>query len=196
MSMHFARLAVVVLTLRLCPMVAQAGAPFVPSWIKNDPAAKTVAMEIVADWNQVARYAKDYIRTDIIDFNGYWGGNLTIIVPAGWSVRIEFINGSQSFRHSLMVTRVYAQSEMPVKLEAKDAIWGAYTDPPEGISTNERRQLSFVAQQSGNYYLACARQTHLMDGHWIGFEVRDGLEQAVAVVHEDQFPLEQPPGRD
>jgi hypothetical protein len=35
-----------------------------------------------------------------------------------------------------------------------------------------------------------------MDGHWIGFEVRDGLEQAVAVVHEDKFPLEQPPGRD
>ena len=83
-----------------------------------------------------------------------------------------------------------------MKLRAEDAIWGAYTDPLEGISTNERRQLSFVAQQSGNYYLACARQTHLMDGHWIGFEVRDGLEQAVAVVHEDKFPLEQPPGRD
>ena len=46
------------------------------SCIKNDPATKTVAMEIVADWNQVARYAKDNIRTDIIDFNGYWGGNL------------------------------------------------------------------------------------------------------------------------
>ena len=60
MSMHFARHAVVVLTVGLCPMVAQAGAPFVPSWVKNDPAAKAVAMEIVADWNQVARYAKDH----------------------------------------------------------------------------------------------------------------------------------------
>ena len=174
---------------------AYAGDPFVPSWIKNDPSAKTVAMEIVADWNQVARYAKDNIRTDIIDFNGYWGGNLTIMVPTGWSVRIEFINGSLSFRHSLTVTRVYAQAEMPVKLEKQDAIWGAYTDPPEGISTHERRQLNFVAQQSGSYFLACARQTHLMDGHWIGFEVRDGLEQAVAIVHEDKFPPEQPPGR-
>jgi hypothetical protein len=195
MLMRFARLAFVAFTFGLSPESAQAGEPFVPSWIKNDSAAKTVKMEIVADWNQVARYARDNIRTDIIDFNGYWGGNLTIMVPTGWSVNIEFINGSQSFRHSLMVTRVYTQSEMPRRLEAKDAIWGAYTDPPEGIYTNERRQLDFVAQQPGSYFLACARQTHLMDGHWIGFEVNDGLQQAMAIVHEDKFPLEQPPGR-
>jgi hypothetical protein len=124
MSVRFARLALVSLAFGLSPEAAQAGEPFVPSWIKNDPAAKTVAMEIVADWNQVARYAKDNIRTDIIDFNGYWGGNFTILVPTGWSVRIEFINGSQSFRHSLMVTRVYTQSEMPRKLETQDTIWG------------------------------------------------------------------------
>ncbi|TIX24278.1 MAG: hypothetical protein E5V34_12565, partial [Mesorhizobium sp.] len=92
-------------------------------------------------------------------------------------------------------TRVYAQSEMPVKLTAKDAIWGVYTDPPEGIKINERRQLHFVAQQAGNYFLACARQTHLMDGHWIGFEVRDSIEQAVAIIDETNFPQEQPPGR-
>jgi hypothetical protein len=195
MLVRFARFALVVLTLGLAPGSVHAGEPFVPSWIKNDPAAKTVKMEIVADWNQVARYAKGDIRTDIIDFNGYWGGNLTIMVPTEWSVRIEFINGSQSFRHSLMVTRIYAQSEMPVKLELKDAIWGGYTDPPEGIYTNERRQLNFVAQQSGSYFLACARQMHMMDGHWIGFDVRDDREQAVALVYEEKFPPEQPSGR-
>ena len=190
---HIAFLAFVVLG--LLPRIALAVEPFVPSWIKNVPAAKTVAIEIVADWNQVERYRRDNIRTDIIDFNGYWGGNLTIIVPADWSVEITFINGSLSFPHSLMVTRVYAQSEMPVKLSAKDAIWGAYTDPPEGIKYNERRQLNFVALQAGKYFLACARQTHLMDGHWIGFEVTDNFDHAVAVVHDDKFPQDQPPGR-
>jgi Sulfocyanin (SoxE) domain len=183
------------IVLGLLPGIALAAEPFVPSWIKNVPAAKTVAIEIVADWNQVERYRRDNIRTDIIDFNGYWGGNLTIIVPADWSVEITFINGSLSFPHSLMVTRVYAQSEMPVKLTAKDAIWGAHTDPPEGIKYKERRQLNFVALQAGKYFLACARQTHLMDGHWIGFEVRNNLDQAVAVVHDDKFPQDQPPGR-
>ncbi|UXN67405.1 sulfocyanin-like copper-binding protein (plasmid) [Phyllobacterium sp. A18/5-2] len=146
---RFAHLALLAFALGVLPQIALAGEPFVPGWIKNDPAAKTVAIEIVADWNQVERYRRDNIRTDIIDFNGYWGGNLTIMVPAKWSVQIEFINGSSSFRHSLMVTRVYAQSEMPVKLTAKDAIWGVYTDPPAGIKTNERRQLTFLRGRPG-----------------------------------------------
>ena len=189
------RLVLLALALGSLPGISMAGEPFVPSWIKNDPAAKTVAIEIVADWNQVERFRRENIRTDIIDFNGYWGGNLTIVVPTSWTVQIEFVNGSSSFRHSLMVTRVYAQSEMPVKLKAEDAIWGAYTDPPEGIKLNERRRLDFVAKQAGKYFLACARQTHLMEGHWIYFEVGDGLEQAVAIVDESKFPQEQPPGR-
>ena len=195
MLARFARLALVALTSGLFPGVARAGEPFVPSWIKNDPAAKTVAMDIVADWNQVARYAKGNVRTDIIDFNGYWGGNLTLIVPTGWSVRIEFTNGSQSFRHSLMVTRTYALSEMPVQLRVEDAVWGAYTSPPEGIHPQEKAQLSFVPRQSGSYFLACARQTHLMGGHWVGLEVRDGLGQAIAIIHDDKVPPEDPPGR-
>ncbi|MER9963199.1 hypothetical protein NKJ72_19935 [Mesorhizobium sp. M0045] len=181
---RFAHLAL--LAVGLLPGIALAGKPFVPSWIKNDPAAKRVAIEIVADWNQVERYRRDNIRTDIIDFNGYWGGNLTIIVLGERSVQIEFINGSSNFRHGLMVTRVYARSEMPVKLKAEDAIWGAYTAPLEGIKINERRQLNFVAQQAANYFLACPRQTHLMDGDWIGFEVRGNLERAMAIVHEDK----------
>jgi hypothetical protein len=195
MSARFARLPLAALAFGLPAAVAQAGEPFVPSWIRNDPAAKIVAMEIVADWGQVARYAKGNVRTDIIDFNGYWGGNLTVVVPTGWSVRIDFVNRSGSYRHSLMVTRTYTQAEMPVRLRTEDAVWGAYTDPPEGIYPQETAQLSFVAQQAGRYFLACARQTHLMDGHWIGFEVRDGLGQAVAIVHEDRFPPEDPPGR-
>ncbi|WP_457578692.1 sulfocyanin-like copper-binding protein [Ensifer adhaerens] len=121
---RFTYLAVLVLALGSMSGIALAGEPFVPSWIKNNPTAKTVAIEIVADWNQVERFRRGNIRTDIIDFNGYWGGNLTIVVPAAWTVQLEFINGSSSFRHSLMVTRVYAQSEMPVKLTAEDAIWG------------------------------------------------------------------------
>ncbi|WP_046867593.1 sulfocyanin-like copper-binding protein [Microvirga massiliensis] len=194
MLARFAQLAPVALTLSLFPGAAQAGEPFVPSWIKNDPAAKSAAVEIIADWNVVARYAKENVRTDIMDFNGYWGGNLTLAVPTGWSVRIEFINHSSMIKHSLMVTRTYTQLEMPIKLREEDAIWGAYVDPG-GIWPQHDAQLNFVAKQSGSYFLACPRENHLRDGQWIGFEVRDGLEQAMAIVHEDKFPPEDPPGR-
>jgi hypothetical protein len=57
MLARFARVALAVLSLGLLLRGVQTGEPFVPSWIRNDPAAKTVAMEIVADWNQVARSA-------------------------------------------------------------------------------------------------------------------------------------------
>ena len=87
MLARFARLAPVALTLGLLPGVAEASEPFVPSWIKNDPVAKSVAVEIIADEN------------------------------------------------------------------------------------------------------------HLRDGQWIGLEVKDGLEQAMAIIHEDKFPPEDPPGR-
>jgi hypothetical protein len=157
MLAHFARLPLVTLTFGLLLRGAQAGETFVPSWIKNDPAAKAVTMEIVADWSLVARYATGNVRTDIIDFNGYWGGNLTISVPTGWSVRITFINHASVIRHGLMVTRTYAQSEMPVKLREEDAIWGAYIVPLEGIFPQETAPLDFVARQSGTYFLACSR---------------------------------------
>ena len=152
-------------------------------------------MEIVAAWNQVARYAKSNIRTDILEFNGYWGGNLPVIVPTGWAVNIEFVNHAGAVRHGLMVTRTYAESEMPVRLQDEDAIWGAYVRPLEGIFPQETAHLDFTAQQPGSYFLACSREGHLLSGPWIGLEVRDGLEQTVAIVHEDRFPPEQPPGR-
>jgi hypothetical protein len=61
MLAHFARLSLVALAFWTFPGAVRAGEPFVSSWIRNDPTARTVAMEIVADWNLVARYAKDNV---------------------------------------------------------------------------------------------------------------------------------------
>ena len=79
---------------------------------------------------------------------------------------------------------------MRVKVRPEDAIWGAYTDPPEGIHTKEGRNSASSRSRPGATSLACARQTYLMDRHWISFEVRDGLEQAVAMFHENRFVLD------
>lgn len=70
MLARLALYSVAAATLASLSGAALAGQPFVPSWIKNDPAAKTVAIEVVADWNQIERYKKD-VRTQVIDFNGY-----------------------------------------------------------------------------------------------------------------------------
>jgi len=60
--------------------------------MKNDPANKSVVIELSADWNEHRRYAEVPSRTEISDFNGYWGGGMTIIAPTGWSVKIGLSN--------------------------------------------------------------------------------------------------------
>ena len=195
MSARLPALTSVVLALGVSFGAAQAGEPFVPSWIKNDPANKSVVIELSADWNEHRRYAEVPSRTEISDFNGYWGGGMTIIAPTGWSVKIGLSNHSKSSRHSLMLTKTYLQSDMPLKLTEQDAVWGVHTAALDGIKPGDTAELSFVAQEPGSYFLACARAVHLVEGHWIGFDVKDGLAQAVAVIHENKIVPEDAPGR-
>src|SRR5215217_8980096 len=186
MSARLPALTSVVLALGVSFGAAQAGEPFVPSWIKNDPANKSVVIELSADWNEHRRNAEVPSRTEISDFNGYWGGGMTLWVPTGWSVKVELSNRSKSYRHSLMLTKLYPQAEIPLKVTEQEAVWGAYTPPLEGIRPGETVQLSFVAQAPGSYSLACARNVHFVEGHWIGLDIKDGLDQAVAVI-QDKF---------
>lgn len=65
----------------------------------------------------------------------------------------------------------------------------------KGIKPGETVQLNFVAQDPGSYYLACARRRHLMAGHWIGLDVKNGLEQAAVVINEDTVEPGEHPGR-
>jgi hypothetical protein len=194
----WARLAArtsVVLAIGLPLGGAQAGEPFVPSWIKNDAANKSVNIELSADWNEHLRLAEVPSRALTSDFNGYWGGGMTIMVPTGWSVKIGLSNHAKVSPHSLMLTKTYLQSEIPLKLTEQDAVWGVHTTALEGIKPGETAQLSFVAQEPGSYVLACGRYAHFIEGHWIGFDVKDGLAQAVAVIHEDKIVPEDAPGR-
>jgi hypothetical protein len=134
-------------------------------------------------------------RTEISDYNGYWGEGLNIVVPTGWSVVIKLGNVSQFTRHSLMLVKTYSQADMPLKLSEEDAVWGVHTTPLEGIKPGETAELRFVAKSAGSYFLACARPVHFIEGHWIGFEVRDRLKQAEAIIHEDKIPPQEHPGR-
>src|SRR3712207_3364114 len=158
--------------LSVLPPSARAGDPFVPSWIQNDASAKRVTIDLTADWNEHLRLAEVPSRTETSDFNGYWGGGMTVVVPTGWSVSISLSNHAKSIRHSLMVTKAYEPSERPLRLTEQDAVWGAYTSPLEGIRPGETAQLNFIAREPGSYILACARNVHFIEGHWIGFEVR------------------------
>jgi hypothetical protein len=93
--------------------------------------------------------------------------------------------GPAPHRHSLMLTKPYPQSEIPLRLTEQDAVWGAHTLPREGIRPGETIQLSFVAREPGSYVLACGRYAHFIEGHWIGLDIKDGVDHAMAVISRD-----------
>ena len=163
---------------------AQAGDPFVPSWIKNDPGAKTVTIELAADWNEHLRIAEVPSRTDVSDFNGYYGEGMTLVVPIGWSVTVELSNRS-SFRHSLMLTKRYPPSEIPLRLTEQDAVWGAYTTPLDGIRPGEMVHLSFVCSGAGQLRPCLRQERAFHRGTLDRLGNKDGLDQAVAVISRD-----------
>jgi hypothetical protein len=71
---------------------SSAGGSAAPSWEKVDPARKRVALDIVAAFNA---------NNSGLNFNGYYRGDMTLAVPAGWTVDIDFRNNDAVLPHSL-----------------------------------------------------------------------------------------------
>src|SRR5215469_12535221 len=89
-----------------CLVASGAGAAekLVPSWMKITAPARLVRLDIVAGWN-----AND----GALNFNGYFSGDATVVVPVGWTVDIAFKNNDGMLPHSLVVTRPYKREEIP-----------------------------------------------------------------------------------
>src|SRR5215813_1343123 len=94
-----------------CLFAAPAGAAIslVPTWIKSDPGSKTVRLDVAADWN-------DNNATGCGNLNGYFRGSVTILIPEGWRVTIDYhVIGDKHWR-SLMLTNPYDPKNLPIKL--------------------------------------------------------------------------------
>ena len=171
-----ARLLASALAAVLCALgPAAAGEPFAPSWIESDAVNRRVRIDLVAGWNgnNIHRW----------NFNGYYKGNLTVMVPAEWTVTIDFHNVEEGFEHSLVLARPYPQLEMPLRLTAADAIDGVHTlDPLKGIASGKSESIGFVAKP-GAYFLASGALVQMVQGLYIRLDVAHGLDRAAAVFN-------------
>ena len=183
------RRAVMMLSaLALTAPLARAGAPVVPAWIVNDPATQTASMSVLAGWNG---------NNGAWNYNGWHTGGLTVEVPLGWTILIEFSSQDAEVPHSLVVSKHYVQDEMPAELTGQDAaLPRAYSRSPNvgQIPQDGADQLRFKARTAGTYMWACGVPSHLLTGMWINFEVKDGLEGARAYVNEAAVPRDDQPG--
>ena len=116
--------------------------------------AKTVEFTLVAGKTAV---------NGSFNFNGYAKGALTVTVPVGWKVVVQYSNAS-ALRHSLDVipyTGTQPDSAPPPSFP------GASTkDLVDGIGVGKQETVTFVAGRAGTYEFLCGVLGHAQAGMW------------------------------
>jgi uncharacterized cupredoxin-like copper-binding protein len=144
---------------------AATGTLTVPGWMKVDKAKKMVAMDVVAGqtpdnnhWN----------------FNGLDNGKATMVVPAGYTVRVSFKNNDPAVAHSFGIdTRT---GDFPPTFDnPQPAFPGAIssnpTDPTKGTQPGKSETITFTASKPGQYSALCYMPGHAAAGMWVHFNV-------------------------
>ena len=127
-------------------------------FLKLGDRPKTVRLNVVAVWT-----AENYG----MNFNGYAKGGATYVIPEGWTVEVTYINPSP-IPHSLIVIEKGDLKKLQVQQPAFKG--AAVPDHLKGLAYG-KATFTFVADEAGEYALACGFPSHALNGHWIGLEV-------------------------
>lgn len=137
---------------------AAAGTPGA-EWLQWDPAGRTVTFELIAG----APGAKSPFN-----FNGYIDGEANLIVPAGSTVVMNFVN-KDGTPHS---AEIIADRDPMPNMAGEVAIPRAYTNKAaEGLPQEAKDVVRFTAPDSGSFRIFCAVPGHGLSGMWIRFTV-------------------------
>jgi sulfocyanin len=136
----------------------------VPSWMTIDADAKSVAMDVVAGFNP---------NNSNWNYNGYHDGDMTVVVPLGWNVRMTFTNHDSDVPHSLVVMTDAGPANLPFKAGHEQAAFPrAYTKSPEqGLSAGDHDVIIFKAKQAGKFLWLCGVPGHAQSGMWTHLEI-------------------------
>ncbi len=119
---------------------------------------KSVKVVLVATFN-AANYG--------MNFTGYSHGQAVLTVPKDWSVDVTFINPSPIPHSAIVIEKADTK-----KLQVAEPYFagGAIKDHLKGLSMG-KADFSFVADEAGEFALACGFPAHAATGHWITFNV-------------------------
>lgn len=127
-----------------------------PEWMTFDPEKKVVQLVIVA--------AADG-SNGTLNFNGFARDELTITVPFGWKVEVEFTNkGLGALPHSLAVT----EEMNPLPIQDGTIAFPRATTVRfiAGLLPGESDNFSFTANKEGRFLLFCGVPSHGVLGMW------------------------------
>jgi plastocyanin len=173
--MHTPSLPTLALALILLapPAAAQQAAPpaIDPKWMTVEARAQRVSFEIVAGHTPF---------NGGLNFNGFRDGELTFVVPAGWTVTMGFVNQDRNLPHSVQII----PDSQPLPLRAVDpVIPGAATQDAEMGTTSgsPKERFRFTAEHPGSYIVFCAVAGHGLGGMWARLKV-DSTVTAPAIL--------------
>ena len=105
-----------------------------------------------------------------MNFNGYAKGAALYTIPKGWTVEVTFINPSP-VPHSLIVV----EKDTLKSIQFKEPYFKGAVVPeaPKHLvgMAYDKGTCTFVADEAGDYALACGFPGHAAAGHWIALEI-------------------------
>lgn len=143
-----------------------------PAWLTWDAATKTATIAITAGstsanskWN----------------FNGASHGDLTITVPVGAKVIVDFANNDAGNAHSVGV--VVPKQPIPASGDGMTFLSPtAYSVPwVRGSPRGKSERFEFKAEKAGSYWLFCGVPPHGTGGMYVKFEISSKVKAPSAV---------------
>jgi sulfocyanin len=130
-----------------------------PAWLNWNADARTVTFQLIAG---VRASASPF------NFNGYTDGKLTLVVPAGATVVMPFVN-EDGVPHS--AEAIMGTGPIP-NMGGDPAIQRAYTIKLlEGLNQGEKDVMRFTAAPAATYRIMCGVPGHGVSGMYIAMRV-------------------------
>ena len=130
------------------------------TWLASDVATRTATFQLIAGLTGL---------NGALNFNGFRDGGLTLTVPLGWNVLINFSNNDGDLPHSAEV--IDDQEPLPAG-PVDPAFPRAVTIRlAQGLEAGQTDDLRFVADRAGSFLIFCAVPGHGLGGMWIRFNV-------------------------
>lgn len=149
---------------------ADAGAMTMPEWYRMD--GDQVELDIVAGSTDRGNYW---------NYNGAQFGEMTIMVPVGSNVTINFSNNDPNMAHSVGISEGFETA--PAMVDAVAVFEGAISENPtsmtEATMPGQATTISFVASEAGEYTMVCYIAGHAVSGMWVKFVVSADGEAGV-----------------
>lgn len=145
------------------PAGATMGDMVMTDWFHVDDANRSVHMTITAGLTDVKNYW---------NFNGGSDGDMTITVPEGYAVVLDFVNNDPAMAHSVGIHEMAANWGI---VQPDPVFEGAISSNPasmtEATMPGQSETLSFTASTAGEYAMVCYIPGHTAAGMWIRFNV-------------------------